>query len=133
MRHLLALAAGVSLVATAAHAQIDPVTGRPYGVVTPGARAAPRQPDFTRPLPVVGSTKPLPGFGPQSVTPPHLGSYGLPREPAIATTHPFSPEGEAARERRANAMPKGGPFSPEGEARRERAAEKRANAAASPF
>jgi hypothetical protein len=138
VRLILILAAGISLIAMAARAQIDPATGRPYGVRTPGmpassAPASPRQPDFTQPPPVVGSTTPLPSFGAPSVTRPHLGSYGLPRQPAIATTHPFSPEGEAARERKANAVPKGGAFSPEGEAKRERAEEKRSKAAASPF
>ncbi len=119
MRKLFALAAGMSLLAVAAHAQIDPVTGRPYGVTTPGApaTAAPRQPAFMNP----------------PAEPRLPNTPGLPRLPAIAATHPFSPAGEAARERKANAMPSGGPFSPEGEARRERAQERRSNAAASPF
>ncbi len=119
MRNLLVLTAGLSLVAAAAHAQIDPVTGRPYGVTTPGApaAAAPRQPSFMNP--------------PAQPRLPNV--PGLPRQPTIAATHPFSPAGEAARERKANAMPSGGPFSPEGEAKRQRAEEKRSNAAASPF
>ena len=125
MRQVFILAAGLSLAAAAAHAQIDPVTGRPYGVQTPGAPGVPRQPDFSRPPPLPGAP---------SLAPPRLpNTPGLPRQPEVAAAHPFSPAGEAARERKANAMPKGGPFSPEGEARRERAQEKRDKANASPF
>jgi hypothetical protein len=132
MRKILALAAGVSLVAAAAHAQlIDPTTGRPYGAPMPAAPSASRQPDITRPLPSTQSTKPLPSFGPSTL--PRLPTFNPPREPNVATAHPFSPAGEAARERKENAMPQGGPFSPEGEARREKAQAKHDKEVTSPF
>ena len=142
MQKFLIAATGFSLLlATAAQAQIDPVTGRPYGVTTPGMPAAPRAPreSTMTPVPSAGVAKPFPAFpafGSKTTTatqPAMPNVPGTPRMPMIARTHPFSPEGEAARQRVLNKPPAGGPFSPEGEAKRQKAEEKRSNAAASPF
>jgi hypothetical protein len=136
MRHLLILAASASLAATAAHAQIDPVTGRPYGVTTPGAPSAPRRQEF-QPIAPIPPIPPIPGaraseapfrpFNPATaVKPPKL-----PQSPYADGQ--FSPAGEAKRERKENALPQGGPFSPEGEAKRAAAQAKHDKAVASPF
>ena len=62
-------------------------------------------------------------------------SYEPPKLPSVYADGPFSPGGEAKRERKAEAAERvrtNGPFSPEGEAKRERAQAKH-NAAINPF
>ena len=117
MQKFLIAAAGFSLLATAAHAQIDPVTGRPYNATTPGT--------WRQPPPLVP---------PPTAAQPALPKIPAPpRPPLVSREHPFTPEGIAAWDRAYNAPPKVGPFMPADEVKRERAEQKRANAAASPF
>jgi hypothetical protein len=85
-----------------------------------------------------------PPKNPYAISPPTIGStqsngsfkpYEPPKLPSVYADGPFSPGGEAKRERKAEAAERArtnGPFSPEGEAKRERAQAKH-NAAINPF
>ena len=101
MRLILILALGLG-VAGAAHAQFQPIP----------------------PIPAIPGIPPIPGpKTPRMETfkpfePPKL--YTPPRLPSVYDDGPFSPAGEAKRERKANMPPPPGPFSPEGEAKRAR-------------
>jgi hypothetical protein len=97
MRHLLMLTAGLSLVAPAAHAQIQPIQPIPGIPPIPGAKAAsaPYKPFNSATAAKSPATPPSPYSDWQ-----------------------FSSAEEAKRQRNENAMPQAGRFSPEGEAKR---------------
>jgi hypothetical protein len=134
---MLTFAALLSLAAGAAHAQIDPVTGRPYGVpATPGAPGSAHPAGGFQSIQPIPPIPPIPGaraseapfrpFNPNT-------AVKAPKMTSVYANGPFSPAGEAKRERKANQPPPGGPFSPEGEAKRAKAQEKRDKANFSPF
>ena len=100
MRQFLALAAVLSLAAGAAHAQFQPI--EPI--------RAPTNPYALPQAPHPQAFKP---YTPPEPFKPYTGQ-------SVYQDGPFSPAGEARRERRANKPPAGGPFSPEAEAKRER-------------
>lgn len=97
MRAFLALAAATILTAGLAQAQIKPI---PPVMPVPGIP------------PVPG----VPAYGAKA--PPAFKPYEPPKLPSAYDDGPFSPRGEAKRERARNAAPVPGPFSPEGEAKR---------------
>jgi hypothetical protein len=112
MRLVLILAIGLG-AAGAAHAQIQPPRN-PYAISPPtlGSTAT------------GGAFKPYEGYQPPKPYQP----YDPARSPSVDGDGPFSPAGEARRQRKAEAAERAranGAFSPAGEAKRERAREKR--------
>jgi hypothetical protein len=115
MRSFLILAAAVSLTAGAAQARYQGYAGY-QGYQPPGIPKAS----------TAGGFKPY--------EPPTTGGF-KPYEPPKASADPFSPAGEAARQRREEAAERAranGVFSPSGEAKRQREQAKR-DKANSPF